>query len=256
VPVAGSYRFVVSCQRAGTAVQLRFDHLPDALLLATTGADGEQPGAAADLAPGTTYHLTMEATGTADGVVEVLVLGENLPQGPLDRLVCHAAESVERVRRANVLLDKALRIAAAAGLTEPELRHVLTHPADFGGLALTALPATADEDDAAAATVLFGQVGRLLDYATLRAAIAAVPGELTDLFAHARQTYPADPAAADQAGRPPRIPCSRTYRRGPPRSPAATSRSSLRRSACSASPPPSPRPSPAAAPYSRPPFRR
>jgi hypothetical protein len=197
VPVAGSYRFVVSCQRAGTAVQLRFDHLPDALLLATTGADGEQPGAAADLAPGTTYHLTMDATGTGGGAVEVLVLGENLPQGPLDRLVCHAAESVERVRRANVLLDKALRIAAAAGLTEPELRHVLTHPADFGGLALTTLPVTADEDDPAASTALFGQVRRLLDYATLRAAIGAVPGELTDLFAHARQTYPADPAAAD-----------------------------------------------------------
>lgn len=198
VPVAGSYRFVVSCQRAGTSVQLRFDHLSDALLLATTGADGEQPGAAADLVPGTTYHLTMEATGTAGGAVDVLVLGENLPQGPLDRLVCHAAESVERVRRANVLLDKALRIAAAAGLTEPELRHVLTHPDDFGGLALTALPVTPGEGGTAAATVLFGQVLRLLDYATLRAAIGAVPGELTDLFAHARQTYPADPAAADQ----------------------------------------------------------
>ena len=76
---------------------------------------------------------------------------------------------MERVRRANVLLDKALRIAAAAGLTEPELRHLLTHPADFGGLALAALPVTAGEDDPAAATALFGQVGRLLDYAALRA---------------------------------------------------------------------------------------
>jgi hypothetical protein len=197
VPVAGSYRFVVSCQHAGTAVQLRFDHLSDALLLVTTAADGEQPGAATDLVPGTTYHLTMTATGTAGGTVEVLVLGENLPQGPLDRLTCHSAESVDRVRRANVLLDKALRIAAAAGLTEPELRHVLTHPADFGGLALTALPVTAGEDDPAAATALFGQVGRLLDYAALSAAIGAVPGELTDLFVHARQTYPANPAAAD-----------------------------------------------------------
>jgi len=198
VPVAGSYRFVVSCPHAGTAVQLRFDHLSDVLLLATTAADGEQPGAAADLVPGTTYHLAMAATGTAGGAVEVLVLGENLPLGPLDRLVCHPAGSVERVRRANVLLDKALAIAAAAGLTEPELRHVLTHSADFAGLALTALPVTAGEGDPATATALFGQVGRLLDYATLGAAIGAVPGELTDLFAHARQTYPADPAAADQ----------------------------------------------------------
>jgi len=199
VPVAGSYRFVVSCPHAGTAVQLRFDHLSDALLLATTAAGGEQPGAATDLAPGTTYHLTMTATGTVGGAVEVLVLGENLPQGPLDRLTCHSAESVERVRRANVLLDKALRIAAAAGLTEPELRHVLTHPADFGGLALTTLPVTAGEDDPAAATALFGQAGRLLDYAALSAAIGAVPGELTDLFAHARQTYPAAPATAVSA---------------------------------------------------------
>ena len=214
VPVAGSYRFVVSCQHAGTAVQLRFDHLSDALLLVTTTADGEQPGAAIDLAPGTTYHLTMEAASTAGGAVEVLVLGENLPQGPLDRLVCHPAESVERVRRANVLLDKALRIATAAGLTEPELRHMLTHPADFGGLALTALPVTAGEGDPAAATALFGQVGRLLDYAALSAAIGAVPGELTDLFAHARQTYPAAPATAAPATAAPAAAASPAGRRG------------------------------------------
>jgi hypothetical protein len=198
VPVAGPYRFTVSCQHAGTTIELRFDHLPDPLLLATTGADGDRPGAAVDLAPGTTYHLVLAAGATSGGTVEVLVLGENLPEGPLDRLVCHPAESVERVRRAHVLLDKALRVAIVAGLAEPELRHVLTHPADFDGLALTTLPVTAQEGGTAPATILFGQVRRLLDHAALRSAIGAAPGNLTDLFADARQTYPADPAAADQ----------------------------------------------------------
>jgi ABC toxin N-terminal region/Neuraminidase-like domain/Salmonella virulence plasmid 28.1kDa A protein len=197
VPTAGTYRFAVSCARAGTAVVLRFDHLADALVLVTAGTDGEAPGASTDLVPGVTYHLRMDATATSGGAVTVLVLGENLPEGPLDRLLCHPAESVERVRRAHVLLDKAVRLAGAAGLTEPELRHILTHPDDFAGLALSALPVTADEDDPAQATALSGQLRRLLDHAALRTAIGAVPGELTDLFAHARQTYAADPAAAD-----------------------------------------------------------
>ncbi|GIF68467.1 hypothetical protein Ais01nite_65020 [Asanoa ishikariensis] len=198
VPTAGSYRFLVSCESTGTTVSLRFDHLADAVLLSTTTADGQRPGAAVDLLPGTTYRLVVDATATSGGAVEVLVLGENLPEGPLDRLICRPAEAVERVRRAHVLLGKALRLAAAAGLAEPELRHVLTHPEDFDGLTLGALPVTAAEDDPGQATALFGQFRRLLDHAALRTAMGAVPGELTDLFAHARQTYAVDPSAADQ----------------------------------------------------------
>jgi hypothetical protein len=197
VPTAGSYRFEVRCDTAGTTVELRFDHLTDALLLTTTQADGDAPAAVTDLVPGITYHLRMDATATSGGAVEVLVLGENLPEGPLDRLVCHPAESVERVRRAHVLLDKALRLAAAAGLSEPELRHILTYPDDFAGIALTTLPVTVTEDDPAQATALFAQMRRLLDHATLRTAIGSAPGELTNLFAHARQTYALDPATGD-----------------------------------------------------------
>jgi hypothetical protein len=197
VPTAGTYRFEVSCERAGTAVELRFDHLTDALLLATTATDTDAPGASTDLVPGVTYHLRMDATATSRGPVTVLVLGENLPEGPLDRLVCHPAESMERVRRAHVLLGKALRLAGAAGLTEPELAHILTHPDDFGGLALSALPVTVDEDDPARARALFGQLRRLLDHSALRTAIGAMPGELTEVFAHARQAYALDPAVAD-----------------------------------------------------------
>ncbi|MEU4419671.1 neuraminidase-like domain-containing protein [Actinoplanes sp. NPDC024001] len=192
VPTAGTYRFAVACERAGTTVELRFDHLPDAVLLSTTTQDGQQPGTAVELLPGITYHLVVTATGTSGGAVEVRVLGENLPEGPLDRLICRPAEAVERVRRAHVRLDKALRLCAAAGLTEPELRHLLTHPDDFGGLDLAAFPVTAAEDRPRLATALFGQVRRLLDLAALRTAIGALPGELTDLFAHARQTYAAD----------------------------------------------------------------
>ena len=70
---------------------------------------------------------------------------------------------MERVRRAHVLLDKALRLAAAAELTEPELRHLLTHPADFAGLSLGRCRSAEAEDDPARATALFGQLRRLLD---------------------------------------------------------------------------------------------
>ena len=238
VPTAGSYRFFVPCERAGTTVDLRFDHLTDALLLTTTTADGKEPGAAVDLSPGTIYHLR-SSTPLRPPVAwsRCWCQGENLPKGPLDRLTCHPAEAVERVRRAHVLLDKALRLAAAAGLTEPELRHLLTHPDDFDGLTLGALPVTEAEDDPDLATALFGQVRRLLDHAALRTAMGAAPGELTDLFAHARQTYAVDPRPPTRAGEPPRMSCSPTCTPGSPCSPAGTRRWSPRRSTGSRSAP-------------------
>ena len=105
-----------------------------------------------DLSPGTMYHLRLDATATAGGAVTLLVQGENLPKGAVDRLTSHPADAVERVRRAHVLLDKAVRLAAAAELTEPELRHLLTHPDDFDGLTLGALPVTDDRGRPGAAT--------------------------------------------------------------------------------------------------------
>jgi peptidoglycan hydrolase-like protein with peptidoglycan-binding domain len=192
VAVAGTYRFAVSCAVGGTAVDVRFDHLSDALLLATTVVDGEEPGAFVDLSPGTMYHLRLDASATSGGAVAVLVQGLNLPKGPVDRLACHPADAVERVRRAHVLLDKSVRLAAVAELTEPELRHLLTHRYDFAGLSLGALPVTATEDVPTSATVLFGQLLRLFDHAALRREMGAGSGALTDLFAHARRTYATD----------------------------------------------------------------
>ena len=100
---------------------------------------------------------------------------------------------MERVRRAHVLLDKAIRLAAAVELTEPELRHLLTHPDDFDGLSLGALPVVEAEDIPASATALFGQLRRLLDYAALRRDIGSSPG---------RADRPVRPRPAHLPGRP------------------------------------------------------
>ena len=86
-------------------------------------------------------------------------------------------------------------------LTEPELRHVLTHPGDFDGLSLGAAAGHRDRGRSrAAATALFGQVRRLLDLRRAAPRHGRRPGELTDLFAYARQTYPADLDHGGQRG--------------------------------------------------------
>ena len=196
VTTADTYTFAVTCATAGTVVDLRFDHLTDALVLATTAADGETRSAPVDLSPGSIYHLRLDASATGGGAVTLEVQGPNLPLGVVDRLTCRPGASVERVRQAHVLLDKSLRLAAAGELTEPELRHVLTHPRDFDDVSLAALPVS-ETDHPAGATVLFRRLLRLLDLAALRREMGAAPGELTDLFAHARQTYLAGTAPDD-----------------------------------------------------------
>lgn len=198
VTTAGAYTFFVTCAHAGTSVELRFDHLTDAPLLTSAATDGEEkPSLPVDLSPGSIYHLRLEASSTGGGAVTVNVQGPNLAKGSVERLTCHPADAVGRVRRAHVLLDKSLRLAAAAELTEPELRHVLTHPDDFGGLALARLPVSEADDTPERARRLFGQLLRLLELAALRREMGAAPGELTDLFAHARQSYPTGPDAVD-----------------------------------------------------------
>lgn len=196
VPATGGYRFSVRCGAAGTSVLLTFDHLTDPLLRVTTATDNLEPSAHTELKAGVPYGFTLEA-GPGDDFA-LLVRGEQLPKGPVDRLTRYPRATMAKLHRVHLLLAKTVQLASALGLTERELRHLLTHADDFDGLDLGELPTRADDDTPQRAQALFGQFHRLVAYTGLRETLGADPDDLVDLLSHARRSFPpnAVPATA------------------------------------------------------------
>ncbi|MFC7548745.1 neuraminidase-like domain-containing protein [Plantactinospora sp. GCM10030261] len=186
VPASGGYRFTVAGD-AGSEVRLRFDHLGEPVLAATIAADA--PAAEVELRAGVAYGFTLEHT--AGTVVTLLVRGQHLPTGPVTALVTYQRSTVDRLHRVHGLLGKVLYLAGELGLTEVELRHLTTHPDDFDGLDLGALPTAAAAEPPHAVQARFRQLLRLAGYARLRGELAAEPADLIDVFVTARRRVPA-----------------------------------------------------------------
>ena len=208
VATAGAYRFFVTCEQMGTQVELRLDHLADPLVRGTAPADGAELSAFTTLRAGVPYAFRLDASALGGGTATLLIQGETLPKGPVplapataapqEPLSVYPADRAERIRRAYLLLAKTLRVTAALELGEPEVRHLLSHRADFGGLDLGWLPTGSADDDLTQAPTLFGQLRRVMDYVALRTDLGGEPEDLLDLVVHARRRYPsdADPATA------------------------------------------------------------
>jgi hypothetical protein len=194
VPVAGPYRFFARAALQDTEVELRLGDSPDPLLQSKAAADNAEASVFVDLKPGILYGFRFKATHLNGGDAALLVQGENLPKGSLSRLALYPAESVERVRRAQVLLVKSLELAAGLGLTQRELRHILTHPDDFDGISLNKLPTRQADESAAQAVALFGAFLRLVDYTRWKRAVAGETEDLITIFENARRTPPVAPA--------------------------------------------------------------
>jgi hypothetical protein len=196
-PGSGGYRFFVACPAPGVTVELRLDHLTDPLLQATSAPGDLEPSAHTQLRAGVPYGLTLEVTGPGGGEVQLLVQGETLAKGPLDRLVTYPRAAVDRLHRAHLLLAKTVALASELALAEVELRHLLTHPGDFADLDLGELPTRVGDDTDARARALFAQFLRLAGYTALRRALGSQPADLVGLLAAARRTWPATTAPAD-----------------------------------------------------------
>jgi hypothetical protein len=194
-PATGVFRFAVHVADPGTTVELRFAHLPDPVVAATAAAADFEPSAAVELRAGTAYGFQLDVDGLAGGDVSVLVEGASLPKGPLSRLRLHPEAAVERVRRADILLAKALRLITGLALDVREVRHLVAHPADFDSPSLSALPTS--EIKAASAAANFSWFLRLAQYATVKRDLAIAGNDLIDVFENAQHPYdPATPAAA------------------------------------------------------------
>jgi hypothetical protein len=175
--------------KKAAAAELRFDHLPAPLLSGLAANDGAEVSQFTELKPGVPYRFALDANNLGGGDVTLLVAADALPRGTLDRLTLYPQAAVDRFDRGRTLLAKAFQLIQDFGLTEREVRHILTHRADFGGLDLARFPAREADPSTAAPTSLFAQFLRLARYAHLKHDLA---GGSDDLIGVLQATDPGD----------------------------------------------------------------
>ncbi len=190
VPTSGAYRFYGVLDKAAARVELRFDDLPQPLILSgTAAADGAifggGPTEFLELKNGVPYRFTMDATKLGGGGARLLVQGETLPKAGLAQLVLRPSASVDAAGGALTLFAKALQAVQAFGLTRRELQYVLTHAAAFDGVSLSSLPVAPTGDTPAekqAAAQRFAGFLRLAALARLKDSLRLSADDLVDIF--------------------------------------------------------------------------
>jgi hypothetical protein len=182
VPAAGAYRFYAVLGKQNAAADLSFAHLPEPLLNGVAATDDAEISQFVELKPGTPYRFTLRLRNLNGGDARFLVQGETLPKDGLARLTLYPDSAVVRSQRAQILLAKALRVIQGLGLTERELRHILTHAAAFDGVSLSQLPTREGDDAPDKAMALFQQFLRLTAYARLKEELAGGGDDLIGVF--------------------------------------------------------------------------
>lgn len=205
VPAPAAYRFYAALDKQDAEAELRFPDLPKPVVFTGKAAqDQDELGNGqkefVELKPGILYRVSLDVKKLNGGEAHLLVQGETLPKGSLAQLTLYPLTIIEHGERALLLLTKTLQLIQSLGLAEREVRHLLTHKADFDNLSLSALPTSKTGDtpgELAAATVLFGHVLRLATYANLKHGPAGGTDDLISVFAKARYTHPE--TASEQA---------------------------------------------------------
>ena len=190
VPVPGAYRFYVQLDKQNAQAELRFPHLPEPVLVqGTAGTDHvklrDQPNGYLELKAGVLYRLSLELTHLNGGDARLLMQGETTPLGPLSQLKLYPAAAIEAAEKATTLLSKAVQIVQSLGISEREIRYLLTHAGDFDGMSLSDLPtATVGDSPAEKANTAkrFGHVRRLAAYARLKRDLAGGSDDLIGIF--------------------------------------------------------------------------
>ena len=199
VPTPGAYRFYVALDKKNAEAELRFDHLPDSVFLSGAAAAdnavlGDQPSEFLELKPGIPYRFTLTLKKLNGGEARLLVQGETLPKESVSQLTLYPLTAIQAAERAVLLLTKALQLAQSLGLNERELRYLLTHAADFGGLNLSQLPTLSSDDTPAekvAAAERFAQFLRMAGYVRLKRDLVGGSDDLISVFENARHLHPA-----------------------------------------------------------------
>jgi hypothetical protein len=183
VPISGAYRFYVVKDKKEANAELRFDHLPDPVFL--KDEDITVLDKFLELKPGVPYSFTLELKNLNGGGVRLLVQGETLSKDSVSQLKLYPFSAMAEAEKAVLLLAKALQLVQSLGLNEREIRYILTHATDFGGLKLSQLPTQRIGDTPAEISTtseLFSQFLRLTDYARLKRDLAGSTDDLIGIF--------------------------------------------------------------------------
>lgn len=190
VPATGAYRFYAELDRQNAQAQLRFRHLPEPVFVkdqatADHATLGDQPSEYLELKAGVLYHFSLDLKHLNGGNARLLVQGEMLSKGPLSQLTLYPAAVIEAAAGATTLLSKALQLVQSMGLSEREIRYLLTHAADFDNFSLSELPAATvggSTDEVIATAKRFGRFRRLAAYARLKRCLADGSDDLIGIF--------------------------------------------------------------------------
>ncbi len=189
-PTAGAYRFYIELDKQNAEAELRFPHRSEPVFLkGAAAADhftlGDQPNEFLELKAGVLYRFSLDLKKLNGGEARLLVQGENLPKGPMSQLTLYSAAAIEVADRAATLLNKALQLVQSLGLSEREIRYLLTHTADFDNVSLSDLPTQPVGDTPAEKTATeqrFRRFRRLAAYARLKRDLAGGTDDLIGIF--------------------------------------------------------------------------
>ena len=190
VPTPGAYRFTIELDRQNAEAELRFPGRPEPVFLkGTAAADhamlGDRPNDFLELKAGVPYRFALDLKNLNGGEARLMVQGETLPKGSLSQLTLYPIAAIGAAERAALLLNKALQLVQSLGLSEREIRYILTHATDFGGVSLSELPTETvgnTQAEKTAAAQRFGRFRRLAAYARLKHDSAGGTDDLIGIF--------------------------------------------------------------------------
>ena len=186
VPTPGVYRFHIKMDKQNAEAELRFDHLPDPVFLkGVADVDNKTLDSYLELKPGLLYRFTLDLKNLDGGGACLLVQGEILPKDGISQLTLYPLNTMAEAERSILVLTKALQLIQSLGLSEREIRYLLTHAADFDGLNLSQLPTRFNDDtpeEKVAAAQRFTGFLCLAGYAELKRDLAGGTDDLIDIF--------------------------------------------------------------------------
>ncbi|SMQ78430.1 Putative peptidoglycan binding domain-containing protein [Bacillus sp. OV166] len=192
VPENGAYRFYAKLGKKDAEVYLHLDSVVEPILSGSAMKDDDELSGSIDLKSGVLYTFTLEAGKLQDSPFELLVKGEITPKDNLSQFIAIPKAEVEGATRAFKMLAKSLQIAQGLGFNEREVRHILSHPSDFGNVNWRLLPTKEPGNKPEDAVALFNGFMRLLHYSLLKRDMAGGGDGLISIFEHARQKNLAD----------------------------------------------------------------
>lgn len=189
VPNPGAYRFYVVLDKQNAEVELSFSEISKPMPKRIATRDGDELGGGADdfveLKPGIPYRYALNLRKLNGGEARLLVQGEILPKAPISQLILYPLSTMDGAELAVTLLIKVMQLVQSLGLSEREIRYLLTHAADFAGVNLSELPTDAVGDtpaEKAATNQRFRRFLRLASYARLKRDLASGTDDLIGIF--------------------------------------------------------------------------